>query len=133
MKIPKEARKLSRQLFRSSFTAGRLDEAKAREAVAQLLERPPRNLLGTLTQFQRLLRLEIAKRHALVESAQPLNPELSMEVVTDLDQRYGSGITTEFRVNPELIGGLRVKIGSDVWDGSVRARLERLGHELSAP
>ena len=132
MKISKEARKVSRQLFRASFTNGQLDEAKASESLARLIASKPRNLHGTLSQFQRLLRLEVQKRHALVESATPLTPDLGAEVISDLEKRYGSGITSEFRLNPELIGGVRVRIGSDVWDGSVRGRLERLEQELSA-
>jgi F-type H+-transporting ATPase subunit delta len=54
------------------------------------------------------------------------------EVWRDLAVRYGAELVTEFRVNPDLIGGLRVKIGDDVWDGSVRGRLNRLEQELTA-
>ena len=44
----------------------------------------------------------------------------------DLARRYGPAIETTFRENPALIAGLRVKVGSDVYDGSVRARLDTL-------
>jgi F-type H+-transporting ATPase subunit delta len=39
---------------------------------------------------------------------------------------YGGALKTSFAVNPTLIGGMRVKVGSDVFDGSVRARLAAL-------
>ena len=48
----------------------------------------------------------------------------------DLRRRYGNDLTAEFKVNPELLGGMRVKVGSDVWDGSVKARLTELKNRL---
>jgi F-type H+-transporting ATPase subunit delta len=47
-------------------------------------------------------------------------------VRANLAQRYGQGLNVTFAVNPSLIGGLRVKVGSDVFDGSVKARLAEL-------
>ena len=52
------------------------------------------------------------------------------ELVASLKKKYGSDLTTEFVVNPELLGGMRIRVGSDVWDGTVRNRLERLQQEL---
>jgi F-type H+-transporting ATPase subunit delta len=48
-------------------------------------------------------------------------------VQAGLERRYGAGITTSFSLNPELIGGMRIKAGSDVYDGSVQAGLTSLG------
>ena len=39
---------------------------------------------------------------------------------------YGPGISTSFAHNPALIGGMRIHVGSDVYDGSVRAGLDAL-------
>jgi F-type H+-transporting ATPase subunit delta len=47
-----------------------------------------------------------------------------------LNKKYGKDLSTEFVVKPELLGGMRVRVGSDVWDGSVRNRLERLRQQL---
>ena len=131
MKIPKEARKLSRSLFRSSFTDGHLDNAKVSAVVAQTVSAKPRHYIEALKNLQRLVRMELAKRHAVIESAEPLAPGAAEPIVADLKARYGTDITTEFQVTPELLGGLRVKLGSDVWDGSVRGRLNRLQEELN--
>jgi len=131
MKIPKEARKLSRSLFRSAFTDGRLDGAKVSAAVSQTIAAKPRYYLAALKNLHRLVRMELEKRHAVVESAEALDAAATARVEADLKARYGADITTEFRVNPDLLGGLRVKLGSDVWDGSVRARLDRLQESLS--
>ena len=130
MKITKEARKLSRQLFRLSLTDNRIDRAKVSSLVQSVLAEKPRHYLGGLEAFERLLRLEMDKRHATIESAAPLSEQTSSAVVANLKQKYGDDLTTEFRVNPELIGGMRIKVGSDVWDGSVRERLARLQEQL---
>jgi F-type H+-transporting ATPase subunit delta len=44
----------------------------------------------------------------------------------DLNRKYGAGLNIAFTQNPALLGGLRVQVGSDVYDGSVRARLDAL-------
>ena len=130
MKLTKEARKLSRQLFRLSLTDNRIDRAKVSSLVQSVLAEKPRHYLGGLEAFERLLRLEMDKRHATIESAAPLSEQTSSAVVANLKQKYGDDLTTEFRVNPELIGGMRIKVGSDVWDGSVRQRLARLQEQF---
>ena len=92
----------------------------------------PRNYLGILTAYQRLLRLELEKRHAIVESAESLRRKPNRATITaDLQSRHGSDVTTEFRTGPELLGGIRVKLGSTVWDGTVKARLETLRDKVS--
>jgi F-type H+-transporting ATPase subunit delta len=56
----------------------------------------------------------------------PASDALMQSVKAHLEQRYGSGLDVGFAVNPALIGGLRVKVGSDVFDGSVKGRLASL-------
>ena len=48
----------------------------------------------------------------------------------NLKRKYGADLTTQFVVNPELLGGMRIRVGSDVWDSSVRNRLQRLQQQL---
>ena len=130
MKIPKEARKLSRSLFRASFTEGRLDRARISVVLQEVAARKPRHTVSVLKAYERLVRLELERRHAVIESATPLELEVAAEVLTDLQTRFGADITHEFKVNPALIGGLRVQIGSNVWDGSISVRLELLRSRL---
>jgi F-type H+-transporting ATPase subunit delta len=130
MKSTKEARKVSRQMFRHSFTSGELDEEKISNMVQTVLATKPRRYVDVLKDYQRLLHLEVERRHAVIESATPLNRSLGDRIVANLRARYGEDLTTEFRTNPELLGGLRIKIGDDVWDGSVRNRLNQLQEQL---
>jgi len=131
MKLSKEVRKVSKELFQASFTSGQLDPEKVRGFVAQIVAGKPRHYVDLLKNYHRLIRLELDKRHAIIESAAELSQETSAQVLRDLKSKYGEGLTTDFRINPSLIGGLRIRVGSDVWDGSVRGRLDRLEQELA--
>ena len=131
MKLSKEARKVSRDLFRASFTDSRLDHSKVRTIVQKIAEAKPRHYMDILKDYQRLVRLEVEKRHAIIESAAELDEATRTQLQQTLSAKYGSDLTTEFKVTPELIGGLRVRIGSDVWDSSVRERLNRLETQLA--
>jgi F-type H+-transporting ATPase subunit delta len=130
VKINKETRQVSRQLLRASFVDGRLDRTRITQLVKALGEKKPRNYIKILESYHRLLRLEVEKKHATIESATDLAPEASAQIVANLKRKYGSELTTEFRVNGSLLGGMRIRVGSDVWDGSVRNRLERLQQQL---
>jgi len=132
MKLSKAVRKESRELFQASFTNSQLDADKVRGVVGQIVASKPRHYVDILKNYHRLIRLELDKRHAVIESATTLSPETSEHVLRDLRSKYGDGLTTDFRVNPDLIGGLRIRVGSDVWDGSVRGHLDRLDQELAA-
>ena len=131
MKLTKEIRRTTKELLHASFTDGKLDEAKVRGLVQQIVAGKPRHYLDILKNYQRLIRLEVEQRHALIESATTLDPGTSDRVASDLKNKYGSDLTTDFKVNPSLIGGLRIRIGSNVWDGSVQGRLQRLEQELA--
>jgi F-type H+-transporting ATPase subunit delta len=126
MKISKQARRDAKQLFHSCVSNGLLDEARVRQAVQAVLAQKPRGYAGILSHLQRLVKLDVQRRTARVESAAPLSPELQSAMQANLARRYGAGLDISFTQNAALIGGLRVQVGSDVYDGSVKARLEAL-------
>jgi F-type H+-transporting ATPase subunit delta len=130
MKINKEIRQLSREMLRASFTDGQLDPGRIRSLVDSLIAKKPRNYINVLKNYRRLLRLEFEKRRARIETANEVDSATSSELVANLKKKYGSDLTAEFAVIPELLGGMRVRVGSDVWDGTVRNRLERLQQQL---
>jgi F-type H+-transporting ATPase subunit delta len=130
MKINKEIRRLSREMLRASFTDGELDPGRIASLVDSLIGRKPRNYIKILKNYRRLLRLELEKRRATIETASPVDSAISSELSANLKKKYGNDLTTEFVVNPEVLGGMRIRVGSDVWDGTVRNRLERLQQEL---
>ncbi|HEY1582180.1 MAG TPA: F0F1 ATP synthase subunit delta [Chthoniobacterales bacterium] len=130
MKISKDIRRLSHRLAQASFIDGVLDRDKVKAIMADVAAKKPRNYIRLLENYQRLLRLELEKRRARIESATELDAAASEQIVNDLQRRYGSGLTTEFAVNSALLGGVRIRVGNDVWDSSVRNRLDRLQQKL---
>ncbi|HZV34018.1 MAG TPA: F0F1 ATP synthase subunit delta [Verrucomicrobiae bacterium] len=126
MKISKQARRDAKELFRSCFTNGTLDENRVRRAVQLVISQKPRDYVSVLSQFTRLVKLDIERRTARIESAVPLTAEQQTAVEGNLAWKYGQGLIISYGQDPALLGGLRIQVGSDVYDGSVRARLEAL-------
>jgi F-type H+-transporting ATPase subunit delta len=130
MKLNKEIRQLSRKMLQASFTDAQLDPGRISSLVDSLIAQKPRNYIDVLKNYRRLLRLELEKRHATVETSSEVDPTIRSEIVANLKSKYGNDLSTEFHVDPQLLGGMRIRVGNDVWDGSVRNRLQRLEHEL---
>lgn len=126
MKISKQARRDAKQLFNLCKVNGLLDENKVRQVVTQVIAQKPRGYVAILSQLQRLVKLDLDRRTATIESAVPTSPALQESIKANLTKRYGSGLNLSFTVNPALLGGLRIQVGSDVYDGSVAARLAEL-------
>src|SRR4051812_43714175 len=132
MKINREIRRLSRDMLKASFTDNQLDQRKIGSLTESLADKKPRHYIAVLENYKRLVRLEVEKRHARIESASELASEVRSQIVASLQRKYGNDLSTEFVVIPDLLGGLRIRVGSDVWDGSVRSRLQRLETNLAA-
>lgn len=126
MKISKVANSTARRIFRMCQTDGKLDESKLLTCIRRLATDKPRDYRGILSALKRLVRLELERRHVVVESATDLDAATRERVSSGLAAKYGSDLTYEYRVNPELLGGLKVRVGNDVFDGSVKGRLDRL-------
>jgi F-type H+-transporting ATPase subunit delta len=126
MKISKLAMREARQLFRSCQANGLLDENRVRQIVKLLGERKPRGYVQILSRLHRLVELDVQQRTARVESAEPLPAGLQTEVTGRIKKNYGDGLDISFSQNPALIGGLKIRVGSDLYDGTVKTKLERL-------
>jgi F-type H+-transporting ATPase subunit delta len=126
MKSTKQIRREAGQLFRLCLVNRRLDENRVQQVVHRVVEAKRRGYLALLSRFQRLVKLEMARHRAEVESATPLPADLQSTVLAGLERVYGSGISTSFALSPVLIGGMRIKVASDVYDGSVKAGLAAL-------
>jgi len=126
MKISKQARRDAKALFRSCLSKEGLDEKRAGEIVRKVAQAKPRGCLGILSHFHRLVKLELERRTARIESAAPLSSQLQKDFGDKLARIYGPGLLLSFAQNPALLGGVRIRVGSDVYDGSVQSRLMAL-------
>jgi F-type H+-transporting ATPase subunit delta len=123
MKANRRARREARRLYRACVVDGLLDEDRALQVAERVAAARCRASLPILSHFQRLVSLDRARHRAVVESAVPLPPDLRARVEAGVASAYGPGVSVSFAEDPELIGGMRVKVGSDVFDGSVRHAL----------
>jgi F-type H+-transporting ATPase subunit delta len=123
MSRTKQAKRDAKQLFRLCLVNGLLDEGRVRDVVRRAAKSRNRNRLKLLSHFRRLVHLDQARRTATVENATPLPADMQASINAELSHTYGPGLNTTFTHNPELIGGMRIKVGSDVYDSSVKARL----------
>ncbi len=126
MKIKKQTKREAKQLFRLCRVNGLLDEGRVRRVVEQIVAAGRRDCPAILSHLGRLVKLDLARHTATIESATPLPADLQAAVEDGLMRRYGPGLTTAFAHRPALIGGMRIQVGSDVYDGSVRAGLAAL-------
>jgi F-type H+-transporting ATPase subunit delta len=130
MKANKKVKRAARQLFRLCLVNGVMDEGRARQVAERVAASGQRGALAILSDFKRLVRLESDRQTAVVESATPLVPAMREGIQAGLTRVYGPGLETTFAEDPALIGGMRIKVGSDVYDDSVRARLAALEARL---
>ncbi len=85
-----------------------------------------------ITRFAELLRRERDIVLAEVRTALPLDDGQRAEIATRLRRLTGSQVEMDETVDPDLIGGIAVRIGDRLYDASVRSRLERLRARLTA-
>ena len=130
MKVSKSALSTARRLFRLCQTDGRLDEEKLRLATSRLAAEKPRDYRGVLHTLKRLVQAELQARQVTVESATALDAATAERLSRSLRKKYGEDLQFDFKVSPDLVGGMRVRVGNDVFDGSLKSRLERLANSF---
>src|SRR5215813_319857 len=126
MKTNRKVEREAKRLFRLCVVDGLLDEGRTREVVQRVLASERRDCLALLSRFQRLVRLDQEAHTAAVETASPLPPDLRANVESGLRNAYGPKMNIQFAQKPALIGGMRIKAGNDVYDGSVQFELAAL-------
>jgi F-type H+-transporting ATPase subunit delta len=126
MKIKKRQKRDAKELLRYCLVEGLLDESRVRSVAQHVAAGGRSEGPAVLSHFKRLVKLELIRRTATIESAAPLPADLQAAVEAGLKRRYGVGLRTTFAVRPALIGGMRIQVASDVYDGSVRTELAAL-------
>ncbi len=83
-------------------------------------------------QFHALVNAQSGVSDALIESAFPIEASQLPDVVATLEKRFARKLNARVDVRPELIGGIRVVVGDEVLDASVKARLDHMKVALTA-
>ncbi len=83
-------------------------------------------------QFQALVDAQSGTSRATIESAFPIDASQLADLKATMEKRFGRKLEAHVVVHPELIGGVRVVVGDEVLDTSIRARLEQMKAALTA-
>lgn len=89
-------------------------------------------LPAVVGQFHALANAAAGVADAQIFSAYPIEPAQLAEVVATLEKRFGRKLEAQVQLEPSLIGGIRVVVGDEVLDTSVKARLDRMKVALTA-
>ena len=126
MKVSKQARRDAKLLFKGCLKNGLLQEDSVTKTVQAVVDRKPRAYIQILNHLLKLVKTDIHSRTAMIESADSLDDATRKSVEKLLMERYGTSLMISFDVNPALIGGMRIQVGSDVYDASIRSRLQKI-------
>ncbi len=132
MKISKDTQTKARRLLKLCMVDKALDETRVRKVTQTIAARKPRNYLALLTAFTKLVRLELAKKTVTVQSAISLTEMEKSDICSGLEQIYGSGLSYDWSIRPELIGGIHLQIGDNVLDGTLKTRIDRLRQSVDS-
>jgi F-type H+-transporting ATPase subunit delta len=101
--------------------------------LAAVIRRGRQPLLGTIAdEYRLMLDQTLGRVRAGITLAQPADEARKAEIVQKLSAALGKEVIAGFAVDPAILGGTIVKIGDQVYDGSVRRRLGRLRRQLIA-
>ncbi len=131
MKRDKQITHYAKGLLKLSLENGQFSEERA-AAVLQVLEKnPPRNYASVLKEYLKLVQREVANSTAAIEFAGELSPTALEAIKSKFTAHYGRPIAVTASPNADLIAGLRVRVGCDVYDSSVAGALKELESSLS--
>jgi F-type H+-transporting ATPase subunit delta len=143
-------------LYRSNLDLRRVWESpaisaeqkrKLLDAIAQRsgLLQPVRNFLAVLLDHGRIRQLELIARQfqtelnnrlgiveAEVTTARAMQESERAELLAQVASLTGKQVSAEYRIDPALIGGVTIRLGSTIYDGSVSGQLEKIKELLSA-
>ena len=131
MKVSKQARRDAKLLYKGCLKNGLLQEDSVTKTVQAVVDRKPRAYIQILNHLLKLVKTDIHSRTAMIESADSLDDATRKSVEKLLMERYGTSLMISFDVNPALIGGMRIQVGSDVYDASIRSRLKKIGESFT--
>jgi len=82
--------------------------------------------------YRKSLQEQLGIKSAEITTARALSKDEQQKLVAEVGKLAGARIDASFTLDPAILGGTVVRIGSTVYDGSVRGRLERLKETLVA-
>jgi F-type H+-transporting ATPase subunit delta len=122
---------VAKRLARLVVEGGESSVQEIRPALEKLLEgRSAADRKAFLKAFHTAVVRELHKDTLTIESAQELPEEVLQQVISGFQQEGGRALNIIKKINPELIAGLRVRLGDTVYDASLSSNLHRLSSRI---
>jgi F-type H+-transporting ATPase subunit delta len=126
MRADKKTKALAKQLFRLSLANGAVSAGQVAGVLGYIEKVAPRHSLTLLKLYHRAIATEFAKSRALVEHAGPVTAATLQSIEAAMTRKYARAVTAIAQPNAKLLAGLRVRVGSDVYESSVSGQLAAL-------
>lgn len=126
MAADKQTKLLAKQLFKLSLVHGAVSPEQVTGVLGWVEQHSPRRPVALLKAYHHRIAIELAKSRAEVEHAGPVSDATLRQIETAMSKRYSRPVTASARPNAKLLAGLRVRVGSDVYESSVAGQLATL-------
>jgi len=130
MRGDKKTKLLAKQLFKLSLVNGQVSPDQVAGVLGYIEKAAPRHPLQLLKLYQQAIVTELAKSHALVEHAGPVSDATLQLIAAAMTKKYARPVTATGKPNPKLLAGLRVRIGSDIYESTVSGQLANLSNAV---
>jgi len=126
MAADKQTKLLAKQLFKLSLVNGVVSPEQVAGVLGWVEKTSPHRPVALLKAYHHRIALELAKSRAEVEHAGPVSDSTLKLIEGAMSQRYKRVVSASAKPNPRLLAGLRVRVGSDVYESSVAGQLAKL-------
>jgi len=126
MSLDKKTRRFAKNLFKLSLEDGAVSQARVSAVLAWVDRERPSQISNLLREYLRLITIEVERGQARVEHAGDLEPQALEQIAASFSRLYDRPIETASVPNPDLIAGLRIRIGCDVYENSIASQLAEL-------
>lgn len=126
MRADKKTKALAKQLFKLSLVNGAVSPEQVTGVLGYIEKSAPRHALTLLKLYHRAISIEDARSQAVVEHAGPVTDATLRSIEAAMTRKYSRPVTASAKPNPQLLAGLRVRVGSDVYESTVAGQLANL-------
>jgi F-type H+-transporting ATPase subunit delta len=126
----KKTKQLAKQLFKLSLVNGQVSAEQVAGVLGYIEKTAPRHPLALLKLYHRAIATEFAKSRAIVEHAGPISDSTIKLIESAMTKKYARPVTASAQPNPKLFAGLRVRVGSDLYESTVSGQLANLSNAV---
>ncbi len=126
MALDKQIQQLAKVFLEASLEDGLVSASRVAEVLLYIEQKKPRRHLAVLKAYQRLISIELEKHIAHVESATEVSDTILADISSAMSTRYNRTIKATATTNKDLIAGLRIRVGCDVYEDSIAGQLSAL-------